>query len=237
MTTNPPDRRSGWSVRLLLTEEESYAIYRPEVWPMHPDLIRMVIGGFRGDEMEETPFITVEMIAADAESAEAFAQQYVAASLKVSGLKSRLFTVVWVAPLGAEMENSHRFLEQAKELFGSEQFDLAIVAAQIHFETQLRLLLERAATRANIRWATQLLKYQRVATLSNDVSKASVHLLLGLDVTQSPHWADFVAHLKRRNAVVHEGHAMGSKEAAASIRVVQALWSVLAEAERSSTLF
>ena len=194
-------------------------------------------GASARDEVEDTPFITVEMTAANAETAEKFAQQYVATCLKEAGIEKRLFTVVWIAPLGDEMEKSHRFLEQAKDLFGSEQFDLAIVAAQIHFETQLRLLLERAATRANSRWAARLMNYQRVAALSNDVSKASVQLLLGIDVTQSQYWTEFAAHLKRRNAVVHEGRSMGSKEAASSITAVRALWAALAEAERSSTLF
>jgi hypothetical protein len=237
MATHPVDRRSGWSVRLLLTKEESVAMSRPELLLAHPDLIRMSIGGYHADEVEETPFVTVEMIANDAESAEKFAQQYVAASLKPTDPKARLWPVVWAAPLSDKTENSHRFLEQAKELFASEEFDLAIVAAQIHFEIQLRLLLKRAAARADNPWATRLAKSRGAAALAHDVSKASVHLLLGIDVTESRYWPEFEAHRERRNAVVHEGRSMGSKEAAESIKVVQALWAVLAEAERASTLF
>lgn len=208
-----------------------------DVWPMHTDIIRMVIGGFHSDELEDTPFVTLELRATDAHAAEKLAQELVAFSLDEAGLEASLLPVVWVAPLGESSESSHRFLEQAKELFQSEEFDLAVVAAQIHFELQLRLLLERAAARAGNRWARRLVKNRRVAALANDVSKASVQLLLGIDVTESRHWPEFNAHLSRRNAVVHEGQSVGSKEAAASIRVVQALWAVLAEAERSSTLF
>lgn len=144
---------------------------------------------------------------------------------------------MWTAPLRDEEESSHRFLEQAKDLFGTEQFELAIVAAQIHFEMQLRLLLERAAVRIGTPWARRLTKYSRVATLSGEVSTASVQLLLGADVTASALWPEYTAHLRRRNAIVHEGRTMSPKDAASSIKVVQALWASLAEAERSMTLF
>jgi hypothetical protein len=107
----------------------------------------------------------------------------------------------------------------------------------MHFELQLSLLLERAADRADGRWAKRLLKNRRAAMLANDVSIATVELLLGADVTQSRHWPDFRAHLQRRNAVVHEGVSVEHKEAAASVQVVKALWAALAESERPSTLF
>lgn len=59
--------------------------------------------------------------------------------------------------------DGHRFLEQAKALYESEDYELAVVAAQIHFEVQLRLLLERAAQRAERRWARRLLRNHRIA--------------------------------------------------------------------------
>ncbi len=140
-------------------------------------------------------FVTLELRATDADAAEKLAQELVAFSLGEAGLKTSLLPVVWVAPLSEGSESSHRFLEEAKDLFESERYDLAVVAAQIHFELQVRLLLERAATRADNRWATRLVKNRRVAALANDVSKASVQLLLGMDVTESRHWPEFSAHL------------------------------------------
>ncbi len=107
----------------------------------------------------------------------------------------------------------------------------------MHFEIQVRLILDGAAVRAGTPWAKRLTKYSRVATLSNDVSTASVQLLLGSDATASPLWPEYVAHLKRRNAVVHGGRTMTSGDAASSIKVVQSLWASLDEAERSMTLF
>lgn len=207
-----------------------------DVLPAHDAVIRLIVGGFWEHEAEESPFVTLELRADRADAAEDLAQQLSAFSLRKAGLEAHTLPVVWVTPLDGEQE-SHRFLEEAKSLFGGEQFDLAVVAAQIHFELQLRLLLERAAHRTGTKWAARLVKNRRVATLANEISEASVQLLLGIDVTESQYWPEFKAHLSRRNAVVHEGRTMGPKEAEASIKVVQALWATLAQAERATTLF
>ena len=196
---------------------------RPDVWPAHPALLRIVIGGFWDDELDESPFITIELAATGAEAAEHLAQELVSHMLVEAGLPTSIRPVVWVAPLSDDSVSSHRFLEQAKELFNSEQFELAIVAAHMHFELQLRLLLKRAADRAGGKWARRLIKNRRAAMLGNDVSIATAELLLGVDVTQVSLWPEFSAHMSRRNVVVHEGRAVGSNEAAASIRVVQEL--------------
>lgn len=225
-----------WSVRLVLRRDEARAMCSIDVLPAHDAIIRLVLGGFWDHEVEESPFVTLELRASNADAAEALAQRLAAFSLREAGLKPHTLPVVWVAPLDGEQE-SHRFLEEAKSLFGGEQFDLAVVAAQIHFELQLRLLLERAAHRSGTKWAARLVRNRRVATLANEISEASVQLLLGVDVTESQYWPEFKAHLSRRNAVVHEGRTMGPKEAEASIKVVQALWAHLAQVERATTLF
>lgn len=224
---------SPWSVRLLLTEDEARALGRPALWPIHEAARRMVVGGGLVDEVDEFPFVTLELAASDPEAAEQLARQLVTEVLREVGLPDRTFPMAWVAPLREGSANSLRFLEEAKELYDSERFELAIVAAQMHLELQLRLLLERGVERASSRWARRLIKNRRVAALANDVSIATVQLLLGVDVTQTHQWPEFGAHLARRNAVVHEGLAVGPAEAKASIKVVQALWAELAQAERS----
>jgi hypothetical protein len=228
---------ANWSVRLLIDEREARAVSKPGIWPIHPSVQRMLVGGYHDDEIDSSPFVTLELTASDADSAEKLAQGLVSAACSPSGSSKNRFPVVWVAPLRDDSESSHRFLEEAADLVRSEQFELAVVAAQMHFELQLSLLLERAADRADGRWAKRLLKNRRAAMLANDVSIATVELLLGADVTQSGHWPDFRAHLQRRNAVVHEGVSVEQKEAVASVQVVKALWAALAESERPSTLF
>jgi hypothetical protein len=227
----------NWSVRLLLTEDASSAFSRPERWPIHPSVRSMTVGGSLDDDIEDAPFVTLELVAEDADAAERLAQDLACGVGREVGDTRTAFPVVWVAPLEDSEVSSHRFLEEAKFLFESEQYELAVVAAHIHFEVQLRLLLERAARRADRRWAERLIKNRGIASLNNDVSVGTVELLLQIDVRRTRQWPEFSAHINRRNAVVHKGHSVRSQEARASIKVVEALWATLAEAERSSTLF
>jgi hypothetical protein len=69
-----------------------------------------------------------------------------------------------------------------------------------------------------------------IAALNRDDSHAAVALLLETDLKASASWAEFQAHVIRRNALIHEGQAMKQEEAAASLRVVQEMWVLLADA-------
>lgn len=222
---------------MVLNAEEDRALARPDVVASSQWVDRIVIGGLKGDALDDVPYLMYELRASGPDAAEEHAQELVALSQREAGLPVRRLPIVWVTPIDPNLDDAHRFLQEAQFLFGSEQYELAVVAAQIHFELQLRLLLQRAAARLDRAWAKRLVRNRRVAALGNDISKASVELLLGVDVTQSRHWPPFTAHLERRNAIVHDGTHVGKKEAAASIRVVQALWAWLSEEERSGRLF
>ena len=52
-----------------------------------------------------------------------------------------------------------------------------------------------------------------------DSTKALVHLLTGQKVQETAWWPEYVAHLKRRNAIVHKGLEITREQAEASIRV------------------
>jgi hypothetical protein len=222
---------------MVLNADEDRALVRPDAVAVSQWVDRVVLGGLEGDALDDVPYLMYELRAASPEEAEQQAQQLVAFSQREANLPVRQLPVVWVTPVDPDLKDAHRFLDEAKFLFESEQYEMSVVAAQIHFELQLRLLLQRAANRSDRAWAKRLIKNRRVAALGNDVSKASVELLLGVDVTQSRHWPAFTAHLDRRNSIVHDGTHVGEEEAATSIRVIQALWAWLAEEERSGRLF
>lgn len=226
-----------WSVRLLLDEDSAKAVSDTKSWGWHDKIRYLAIGGWNVDGVDDSPYVTFELEVLGPDAAEHLARELVSHASKVAGLKPGSCALVWVAPLREDEPSSHRFLEQAKELFDNEQYELAIVAAQIHFELQVRLLMERSARRSGQAWARRLTKNPRVSMLSNDVSTAAAELLLQIDVTQQTLWPAYKVHLSRRNAVVHEGAAMGKKEAQESINVVQALWAELAKVERPTTLF
>jgi hypothetical protein len=224
-----------WSVRLLLDEKAARAMSEWG-WPVHESVRAMTIGGYNGDGLDDSPFVTFELQADGPDAAEGLARRLLDVACKAVGIEAPRSTVVWVAPLRDEQPSSHRFLELAKDLFVNEHYDLAIVAAQIHLELQVRLLMKRASDRLGTAWAKRLTKNTRVGMLSNDVSTAAAELLFEIDVTQASLWPAYTAHLNRRNAVVHEGKAMDKKAAQESINIVQALWAELAKVERPTTL-
>jgi len=154
-----------WSVRLLLDEnaiKAMDAMNRFESWPFHGTLRRMVIGGYGGTEaLEDAPFVTLELEADGPDAAERLAHRVLDQAGRDAGVGRQRSTVVWVAPLRDDDVSSHRFLEQAKDLFEAENYELAIVAAQVHFQLQVRLLMERASGRLGTAWARRLTKNPR----------------------------------------------------------------------------
>jgi hypothetical protein len=182
--------------------------------------------------------MTVELEAETPEAAEKTAHLLLDETCRNAGLGNQHSKVVWITPIREGTEGSgHRFLEQAKELFAAESYELSIIAAQIHFETHVRLLMQRAAARHGSRWSRRLLEYSLVANFSTDVSKAAAELLLNIDVTQTPFWAAYERHRKRRNKAMHEGQEITKPEALESLRVVEAFWAELAKVELPTTVF
>ena len=204
----------------------------PYKWYSHPDVHATTVGGLAGiDSIEDTPYVTYEMVAAGPDAAEELAQGLVAATMREAGLEPRRMEAVWVAPLRAGDASSHRFLAEAKELFDEERYELAVVSAQIHLELQIRTLLELRTGKLGTRWATRLEKVRGISILGGELSYSAVELLLGVDVTQlGERWSRFKAHKARRDAVVHAGQAIRREDAASSIQAVQDLWQALLQA-------
>jgi hypothetical protein len=150
---------------------------------------------------------------------------------KAAKLKDAVLPVVWLAPIGQD-DASSRFLDQARTCIQNEDFGLAVIAAQIHFEVQLRALLEEASQKQSTRWAKRLLKERSVAELKRPWSLAAIELLVGVDVTQLPEWPRFQAHVERRNDVAHRGQTIEKERAEDSVNVVQELWVKLSSAAR-----
>jgi hypothetical protein len=223
-----------WSVRLVVEDDDARPMSGACSWALSDDVPRISVGGPSPGEEDEQAHFTVELRASSADAAEDHAQALASRVRRAARLPDAVLPVAWVAPLLDDDVSSHRFLDEAITLLESEQFEMAVVAAHVHFELQVRTLLRRALERDVQRWAERLLKTRGVATLGNDQSLATVELLLGDDVTQAPAWPAFKAHLARRNGIVHEGQVVGRKEAAASIAVVRELWIRLSDAARQN---
>jgi hypothetical protein len=220
-----------WSVKLRVEERE----LGPITAMPDPGIIegmRHVRFGGASDDADDPPSVTFELQAPDPATAEERAQSVAAQLRSAVKLPEALLPIVWLAPIGAD-DASSRFLEEAQNLIASEQYGLAVVAAQIHFEVQLRVLLEEAAGENLPRWAARLLTDRGIAELKRPPSLATVELLLGVDVTQFQEWQRFKAHIDRRNDVVHRGQAVALNQAKESVAVVRELWTRLADARRS----
>jgi HEPN domain-containing protein len=226
-----------WSVRLLPDEESMSALARPGAITLDASVGRLSLGGWGGDGIDDAPYIEFQLQAANFEAAVEYAQHFVDEVLRGQSVTPRQLQIAWAAPVRGTMFNGDSLLAQAKELYDAERYELAVVAAQMHFEAQLRYLMERAAERAGTVWAGRLLKVMGVATLSSEVSRAAAELLLELDVTRSQFWPAYDAHRVRRNAVTHRAQQISANDARASIEVVQAFWAELAAVERAKTLF
>lgn len=86
----------AWSVRLLMTEDESRAFSIAARWPIHEALRTITIGGGVFDnQIEDTPYVTFELEVEQADAAERLALQLASAVLAEAGIERRSFPVVW----------------------------------------------------------------------------------------------------------------------------------------------
>lgn len=215
-----------WSVRVAITQEDSYSIGRGAY--LVPGSRRSVVSFGLEDDFGSIPTWTVELPAESAEEAELSVAQVIATIRQEHGTGGDLPRTLWVASLPED--DALRFLEQAKELVESEGYELAVLAAQVHLERQLRWLLARARSESPA-WRRRLTTLGRnLGPLHGAQALAAVELLFGVDLTKHPEWANLRAHFARRNDIAHEGRTIRRADAIASIRSVEAIWVALVDA-------
>jgi len=107
---------------------------------------------------------------------------------------------------------------EAHELHRQRRHELAVVRIQTACELHIveavgRLLAEHPSGIE----ASKLIR--RPMTLSDERSRAVMHLLTGRRIEQEPWWPEYRQHLDRRNAVVHDGVAVTYEDSVRSIEV------------------
>jgi hypothetical protein len=128
------------------------------------------------------------------------------------------------------VSSSHRFLEHARTLFESEDgYDLAVVAAQIHLEIQVKILVEQATASDASRLKGALVGQRHTWAPHDRWMRAILEALFGVRVTDYPRWGDYDAHLTRRNDVIHSGQDVDEDAARESIELVEHFWLWLNE--------
>lgn len=214
-----------WSVRLLVSSEEQRAITPTEhvMAAMRRDAVHYLSFDVEADDLDEGPAITIEVDANSWHEARVLAQHLVGTIFESAGLEPHELVVAWVAPLSDDHVSSLRFLGQAQELLAAGDYDLAIVAAQIHLETQIHALLARRATEHPSELMTAVLA-ARQWSLTQRRGRQVLEALLGMKLTAFPRWALFAGHVQRRNQIVHGGAGMPEELARESVELAAELW-------------
>ena len=217
-----------WSVNLLVDAADAGPI-GGAMLGLEEDVRWMRIGRRPLQDEDEPDTVTFELAARDAEHARRRGQQMLATLRALAGLPRGKSTVVWVARLDNQRASSVRFLEQAEELFDEERFAIAVVAAQVHLEVQVKLLAEMASEVASPVLRTVVASQGRWAP-HDRWSRSLLEPLLGVQMTDFPDWEGYMAHVTRRNHAAHAGQDIDAESARSSIEVVRALWLWLNDA-------
>jgi hypothetical protein len=234
---DPPLR--WWSVAFVIDEADSGPLSRGEIFDvMHPQGVRSISIGPSGlDEPEEVASLKLELQAPSATAAQQRAENLLVQARRAANLPDEVSSVAWVSPLTDDEASSVRFLDKAEELLEDEdEQDMAVVAAQIHLEVQIRAILSSAAERSDPDQADVLRKAWGLGNLNNKETQALIKALLGIDVKQIPEWEAYKRHNVLRNAIVHEGQDAEEEEARSSVTTVRAICIRLAKAAHSGDI-
>lgn len=228
MNSQSADRR--WSIGLLVDETELGPLSKTEIVQTiyTSEVVHgLTIGWSVIDHEEDRAGIKLIVSAPDDEAATARAQNLIFQARRAAKLPTAVVPIAWVMPLREGTESSDRFLDQAKDLLTGETPELAVVAAHIHLEVQVKALLEHVAIETGKEVNAQA---WGMGNLNNGRCREAIRALMNLDVMQSPHWPEFDKSALRRNAIVHEGEPVSEEHARATLAMVQGLVAELAEA-------
>lgn len=225
-----------WSVGLVVDDlesrrlsENSIALYMLEVMEGHylrfssPPLV----------ESEDFENLRLEVAANSAPAAEDRALNIIYQARRAAGLPPKVVPVAWVAPRG-HLESDENYLDEAEELVKEERYGLAIVAAEIHLEAQVKAIIERAVRRVAPTLEEVLLQHRNNLSLRHAAGRKMIERFLGFNVTHLPEWQGYQGHLGRRNEVAHAGKSFDEEEAEDSIAIVRKMWLRLADASRAT---
>lgn len=230
------DDQQIWSVGLVVDDvesrrlaENSVALYIMEATEGH--YIRF--SSPPQVDREEFENLRLEIAASSASLAEDRALGIVYRARRAVGLPDRVIPVAWVAPQG-QLESGENYLDQAEELCDEENYGLAIVAAEIHLDAQVKTMIEMAVRRMAHSFEEVLLQHPNNVRLQHPAGRKTLERFLGIKVSALPEWDEYKAHLGRRNEVAHSGREFGEEEAGRSIAVVRKIWLHVLNAFRAS---
>lgn len=216
---DPPDGAEDhgeWQVHLSVSPSEADAIRRfgSQIVPAENFEIRTELG--ESGEEEEVIF-AVRMVTDTAADAVAEASYRLNKIRGAAGLPSAPPEVLGYIAAAWRRDPARHIGREAAQLLRQGRDALAVIRAQTACELLIsRHLRELLAERFPDVRADHLIR--RPTTLADPASQALCHLLTGRRVQEESWWPDYVAHRRRRNAIVHEGVSITHEDAMASLQ-------------------
>jgi hypothetical protein len=219
-----------WCVRLVLGDGEAGPLSRILIPELEAGIDQTVLPrmiGREGYDENEPHTITFDVSAGTAQNARVAAQHRLGEMKRRAGLRVGESAIAWVARLSNDVSaDSLRFLSLAKQLAGNECPEMAVAAAQIHLEVQVRILVEMTAEiepspildaiAGRLKWAPH-----------DPWLRPILESLYDIKMDDCGAWNAYKAHVTRRNHVVHRGQSIDDVAAKESIAAVSALWEWL----------
>lgn len=229
---DPPDgaRDQGeWQVHLSISPSEADAIRRfgSQVVPAENFEIHTELGeaGEEGDVIFAIRVVTDN--AADAVQEASFKLNKIRGA---ADLPNEAPEVIGYISARWRQDPARHIGREAIELLKQGRDSLAVIRAQTSCELLIaKTLGQLMAEKSPEVQADQLIR--RPATLADPASRALFHLLTGRRVQDEPWWPAYVAHRKRRNAIIHEGVTISHEDAQASIQATNSMHAWLLEVQ------
>jgi len=229
---DPPDGahdEGEWQVHLSVSPPEADAIRRfgSQIVPAENFEIHTELG--EAGEAGETIF-AIRVVTDNAAEAVAEASFRLNKIRVAADLPARPPEVLGYISAGWRRDPARHIGREAVELLKQGRDALAVIRAQTACELLIAKTLERLlAEKAPDVRPDQLIR--RPATLADKTSRALCHLLTGRRVQDEPWWPEYLAHRRRRNAIVHEGVTISHEDAQASIQTKNSLHAWLLEVQ------
>jgi hypothetical protein len=113
--------------------------------------------------------------------------------------------------------------DEAAEMIEQQRYELAVVAAQIACETEVKAAVEAVADAPERSLARMAIDAPRSYSLIDRRARHVFVALLGQDPADECFWQDYRDHVERRNNVLHRGARVIRPDAVDSVKVAEVM--------------
>ena len=114
---------------------------------------------------------------------------------------------------------AEHFVDEAFELLDQQRNELAVVAAQVACEVEIRSAIERVASAETGSLARIAIDAPSSYSLMDRRARRIFEVVLGAPPTEAPCWQKYAEHVRRRNNIVHRGAQVTHEDADTSVDV------------------